>query len=222
MALISEKLAELKDEIAEICQKKGGDFAGVKIVAVTKNVDPERINESIKAGITDIGENRVQEAKTKFSSVRPCIKHFIGHLQRNKVKEAVSLFDTIDSVDSYPLAELINVESERAQKRMPVLVQINIAAETSKYGLSPDEVRHFVRKISILKYLEVQGLMAIMPFLGDPEAGRPHFRAMRELFESLKVDYGEFKRFSMGMSNDFRIAVEEGANEVRIGSYLFK
>jgi len=222
MALISDKIRSLKSEIAEACRNRGVGAETVGIVAVTKNVDPELINMSIQAGITDIGENRVQEAGAKFGLVRPCIRHFIGHLQRNKVKETVNIFDTIDSVDSYPLAELINVEAERSLKKMLVLVQVNIAGDKAKYGLEPDEVRHFVKKILILKYLDVQGLMAIIPYFEDPEEGRRYFKEMKVLFDALKADFAGFKRLSMGMSNDFRVAVEEGANEVRIGSYLYK
>jgi pyridoxal phosphate enzyme (YggS family) len=221
MALLSEKIRLLIREIAEI-KNKPGAHDDVRIVAVTKNVEIARINETIANGITEIGENRIQDAEKKLGGVSPCFRHFIGHLQSNKVKDAVRLFDAIDSVDSYRIAELINVEAERSLKKMPVLVQVNISGEDSKYGISPNEAPHFMRKIYPLKWLEPQGLMAIMPFFEDAEENRMNFRAMRSLFEALKAKYDGFKRLSMGMSNDFRVAVEEGATEVRIGSYLYK
>jgi len=223
MALISNKVTVLKGEIADICGKAGLKAENIRIVAVTKNVEVGLMSEAIKAGITDIGENRIQEARRKFeSALLPCTKHFIGHLQRNKVKDAVKMFEMIDSVDSYGLAELINVEAERAIKNMPVLVQVNIAGDKAKFGLSADEVAHFIRKISILKWLDVQGLMAIIPYFDDPEDGRKHFKAMKKLFDELLGFYPGVKRLSMGMSHDFRVALEEGSNEVRIGTYLFK
>jgi len=223
MAFISNKVAILREEIADLCGKAGRKIDNVTIVAVTKNVEVSLINEAINGGITDIGENRLQEAKKQFEvGLLPCAKHFIGHLQSNKVKDAVKLFDTIDSLDSYGLAELINVEAERVLKKMPVLAQVNIAEDKAKYGLSADEAPHFLRKISIFKWLDVQGLMAIIPYFKNPEDGRKYFKAMKKLFDELSGVYHGFKRLSMGMSNDFRVALEEGATEVRLGTYLFK
>jgi pyridoxal phosphate enzyme (YggS family) len=218
MALLSEKIKSLKDEIGSCSDVPDS----VRIVAVTKNVEHGMINDALAAGITEIGENRVQEAKKKMNAVGACFKHFIGHMQRNKVRDAVKLFDSIDSVDSYPLADLINVEAERLLKKMPVLVQVNIADDKAKHGLAPEEVPHFVSKISVLKWLDVQGLMAIIPFFDDSEEGRVYFRKMKNLFDALARVYSGFSRLSMGMTNDFKVALEEGANEIRIGSYLFK
>jgi PLP dependent protein len=222
MASIYEKVRKLKDEIDLVCSKAGRDPGDVTITAATKYANVEQINEAIKAGIKVIGENRIQDAQKKFGALLPVKKHFIGHLQTNKTKDAVRLFDCIESIDSYRLAEMVNIEAERALKKMPVLVEVNIAEDPKKYGVSPDEIRHFLRKLDVFKYLEVKGLMAIVPFFEDAERVRLHFRKMKELFDDCRRGKPHFNVLSMGMTNDFKAAIEEGATEVRIGSYLFK
>ncbi len=209
-------------EIRKICIACGRDFNEVIILAATKRANAARINEAIKAGIKVIGENRIQDAGKKFPYILPVEKRFIGHLQTNKVKAAVALFDMIESVDSYRLAEMINIEAERAQKKMPVLIEVNIAGDPKKHGIAPDEIHHFLRKMDVFKYLEVKGLMTIVPMKENPEGARPYFRKMKALFDEIGSLRPDIEVLSMGMSNDFKIALEEGANEVRIGSYLFK
>jgi PLP dependent protein len=222
MAEISEKVAGLFEEIRVVCARCSRKFEDVTVVAATKYAGFAAMNEAIKAGIFVVGENRVQDAAGKFIDVLPVRKHFIGHLQTNKVKEAVRLFDCIESVDSYRLAEMINVEAERSLKKMPVYVEVNIANDPAKHGVAAEEVRHFIHKLSLLTHLEVKGLMTIVPFYEDGEEARSHFKKMKSLFDEMRAVWPLIGTLSMGMTHDFRVAVEEGATEVRIGSYLFK
>jgi len=222
MASVTEKVKQLFDEIKEVCDESGRGFKGIKVLAAAKYATVAQLNEAIKAGVSIIGENRVQDAIKREGLSLPVEKHFIGHLQTNKVKEAVRLFDCIESVDSYRLAEMINIEAERALKKMEMLIEVNITSDPRKYGVESGEVRHFLRKIGIFKYLEVKGLMAIVPFSENPEEARTYFRKMTLLYEDCRKSWPEIDTLSMGMTGDFRVAIEEGSNEVRIGSYLFK
>ena len=222
MASVTEKVIKLFDEIRAACEKSGRDYKDVKVLAAAKYATADQLMEAISAGISIIGENKVQDAVRNQCLLLAVNKHFIGHLQTNKVKEAVRIFDCIESVDSYRLAEMINIEAERALKKMKVLIEVNIASDPRKYGIASGEVRHFLRKIDVLKYLEVKGLMAIAPFSEDPEESRECFRKMKKLYVECRKGRPEMDTLSMGMTHDFRVAVEEGANEVRIGSYLFK
>jgi pyridoxal phosphate enzyme (YggS family) len=233
MSEIAEKVGGLMAEVRRLCEGRGGKFEDVTVVAATKYVDFSEMNQAVRAGILVVGENRIQDALRKFPNLLPVRKHFIGHLQTNKVKDAVKLFDCIESVDSYRLAEMINVESERALKPMPVLIEVNIAGDNNKYGVSPDELAHFLRKIALFKYLDVRGLMTVapeevVPREKDKAVTRQYFKKMNELFDLCKNDAflkKEFKGFdtlSMGMTGDFDVAIEEGATEIRVGSYLFR
>lgn len=222
MASVNEKVKKLFDEIRAICGKSGRDFKDVKILAAAKYASAAQLNEAIGAGIAIIGENKVQDALKREGLPLIVEKHFIGHLQTNKVKDVVRLFECIESVDSYRLAEMINIEAERALKKMKVLIEVNIAADARKYGIAPDEVAHFLRKIDVFKYLEVKGLMAIVPFTANPEESREYFGNMNQLYEECRKGRPEMDTLSMGMTHDFRVAIEEGSTEVRIGSYLFK
>lgn len=190
--------------------------ANIKLVAVTKTRTIEEIKKAIEFGITCISENRVQEAKQKFPFLTKVEKHMIGHLQNNKVKLAVELFDMIQSVDSIRLAEEIDKRCKAVGKVMPVLIEINIGNEESKYGVNPEDIKNFLKEVSQFENLEVEGLMCIAPFVKAEET-RPYFRKMKRLFDSL----GNLKWLSMGMSNDYKIAIEEGSNMVRIGSAIF-
>ena len=188
----------------------------VKLVAVTKTRTVEEIRHAIMSGVTCIGENRVQEAEKKFPFLPKVEKHMIGHLQTNKVKLAVELFDMIQSVDSLKLAEEISKRCETIGKVMPVLVEVNIGNEPNKYGIKPEDAGSFVKEISKLKNIDVQGLMCVAPLLA-PEETRPYFKKMKQLFGSV----GNMKWLSMGMSNDYKTAIEEGSNMVRIGTAIF-
>lgn len=190
--------------------------AHVKLVAVTKTRTVEEIKKAIEAGIECIGENKIQEAKQKFPFLPDVEKHMVGHLQTNKVKLAVELFDMIQSVDSVKLAEEIDKRCEAINKVMPILVEINIGNEENKQGIKFGDAKSFISGISQLKNIDIQGLMCIAPFIPLEET-RPYFRKMKELFDS----FGNLKWLSMGMSNDYKVAIEEGSNMVRIGTAVF-
>jgi len=188
----------------------------VKLIAVTKTRTVEEINEAIRAGVNCIGENRVKEAEEKFNLLLKVEKHMIGSLQTNKVKLAVELFDMIQSVDSLKLAKEIDKRCAAIHKVMPVLIEVNIGNEKNKHGINPEDVKNFLLELSSLKHISVQGLMCVSPML-EPEQVRPYFKKMKQLFDSI----GNLKWLSMGMSNDYKIAIEEGSNMVRIGTLLF-
>ncbi|HHV43242.1 MAG TPA: YggS family pyridoxal phosphate-dependent enzyme [Firmicutes bacterium] len=222
MDWIVRNIEEIQRKIAQAAKKSGRTAKDVTLVAVTKSVAAEVINQAIAAGISDIGENRVQEAREKFSSLAPVRRHMIGHLQTNKVNQAIELFDLIHSVDSLRLGEAIARRAARQGKVMPILVQVNISGEATKYGVAPEETLALVRALSGFVSLEVAGLMTICPAVEDPEEVRPYFRQMRLLKEEIEQQGFPLKYLSMGMSGDYEVAVEEGANMVRIGTALFQ
>jgi pyridoxal phosphate enzyme (YggS family) len=193
---------------------------------VTKGIDPYRISETFVYGITDIGENRVQEVLRKRNEVLPGARwHLIGHLQTNKVRDAIRIFQLIHSVDSPDLARKIDREAKKASITVDALVQVNTSGEETKYGLRPGEVSGFLNEVSGLDNINVRGLMTITPLTEDPETVRPYFRMLREISEGIKTENIpniEMKYLSMGMSQDFEIAIQEGANIVRIGTAIFK
>ncbi len=200
----------------------------VKIVAAAKTRTPSEVAEVIEAGADIIGENYVQEAERIQSNLSPELLaktklHMIGHLQRNKVNKALSVFDAIQSIDSLKVAEAVNKRCE-CDRPIPVLVQVNIAGEESKYGIPPDQLPDILSKISRLDNLKVRGLMTMEPYYSDPELARPHFREMKKLFDraaGLDLEGVDMGILSMGMTNSYRVAVEEGANMVRIGTAIF-
>ncbi|WP_406669949.1 YggS family pyridoxal phosphate-dependent enzyme [Methanolobus sp. ZRKC4] len=199
------------------------ELEGIKLVSVTKTIDAERINESIRAGATIIGENRVQEFEEKFDEILPCEKHLIGHLQTNKVKKAVQLFDVIQSVDSLKLIQEIDRKAMDIEKVQKVFLQVNIGNEPQKYGFGQDEIRQIIPEISSLKNIQVTGLMCIPPFV-TPDQVRPYFKQMKALFDEMKLENCSninIRELSMGMSNDYMAAIEEGATMVRVGSAIF-
>jgi len=197
----------------------------VRLVAAAKTVAPARILEAIDAGVRIIGENYVQEAETAFDMVGGRAEwHFIGHLQSNKVKKAVRLFDMIETVDSARIAREIDKSCARLDKVMPILIEINSGRERQKSGVLPEEAEVLIRDIAQLENIRVVGLMTMGPRFGDPEDSRPYFIETRRLFESTKalnLPGVEMKYLSMGMTNSYKIAIEEGANMVRIGSKIF-
>ncbi|QIB92343.1 YggS family pyridoxal phosphate-dependent enzyme [Methanosarcina mazei] len=193
------------------------------LVCVTKTIEPERINEAIRAGATIIGENRVQEYEDKRDDILPCETHLIGHLQANKVKKAVHLFDVIQSVDSLKLIKNIDMRARDVDKIQRVYLQVNIGNEPQKYGFHPDEIKNAIKEIRFLRNVRVEGLMCIPPFV-PPEQTRSYFRKMKALFDEMKKenrDNIDIRTLSMGMSSDYRIAIEEGATMVRVGSAIF-
>ncbi|MBN1385334.1 MAG: YggS family pyridoxal phosphate-dependent enzyme [Elusimicrobia bacterium] len=204
--------------------EKTGNTSSVKLVAVTKTVPADRIKEALDCGITDIGENRIQEAERKFeelSLAQSIKKHLIGHLQTNKVKKAVEMFDVIQSVDSIYLAEEINKRAGQINKIQECLVEIKVSEEETKYGLHPDKLPDFLEKAKELENIKIIGLMVMAPFFEDPEQTRPYFRRAYGYYSSL-VTRHSLSYLSMGMTNDYEVAVEEGSNMVRIGTGIFK
>lgn len=198
---------------------------GVQLVAAAKTRTPEEINRAIDAGVRIVGENYVQEAKTVQAVVGRRVRwHFIGHLQTNKAKTAVETFDMIETVDSLKLAEEIDKRCARLEKTMPVLVEINSGRETQKFGVLPEAALDLIRDISALKNIRIRGLMTMGPFSGDPEEARPYFSVTRKLFEEIRaLDHAglDMTFLSMGMTNSYRVALEEGANIIRIGTKIF-
>jgi len=215
--LIAESVARLK---ATICSND------VTIITVTKTQSPERIRQAVNEGLNVLGENRVQEASEKVDALRDLSVewHLIGHLQTNKVKQAVALFSLIQSVDSLKLALEINRHAAAANKIQDILLQINVAGETSKFGIAPVQAIDIATRIDALKNIRLCGLMTIAPFFDQAEQTRPIFRQTREIFEQLKprLDRPEhFCRLSMGMTHDYIVALTEGSNMIRIGSGIF-
>ncbi len=198
---------------------------GVQLVAAAKTRKPEEILEAIEAGIKIVGENYVQEAERAYELIANKAKwHFIGHLQKNKVKKAVKIFDMIETVDSFELANEIDKRCAQIGKVMPVLIEVNIGREAQKSGVLPENTEQLAKEISALPNIRLMGLMTMGPLSGDPEDSRPYFVAMKKLFEKMKkveLPNTEMKYLSMGMTNSYKIAPEEGANIIRIGTKIF-
>ena len=225
MASIRENFLRMQDRITAAAERAGRDVRSVQIVAVSKTKPVSLILEAIDAGVTDIGENRVQEAMGKYDQVdRPAKWHLVGHLQRNKVRQALPIFDLIHSVDSLRLLAEIDQRSVQLDCQTEVLVQVNTSGEPSKYGLAPDAVSDFIANALDYAHVRIKGLMTIGAFLPDPEAVRPSFVLLRTLQEKIgeqRLEGVEMEYLSMGMTNDFEVAIEEGANLVRIGTAIF-
>jgi pyridoxal phosphate enzyme (YggS family) len=198
---------------------------GVELVAAAKTKTPAEILEAVGAGVVLIGENYVQEAAEAFAAIgRRARWHFIGHLQSNKVKKAVEIFDAIETVDSADLAREIDKRCRSAGKTMSVLIEINSGEEDQKFGVAPAAAEALIREIAPLPNLRIEGLMTMGPFEGDPETARPYFRITKGLFDrigTLAIQGVEMKRLSMGMTNSYRVALEEGANRIRLGTLIF-
>jgi len=198
---------------------------GVQLVAAAKSKSPEKVLEAVEAGVKIIGENYLQEAREAFQLVENRAKwHFIGHLQTNKVKKAVEIFDMIETVDSLKIAAEIDKRCAQRGKIMPVLVEINSGREPQKYGILPEEAEDIIREIAPLKNLTIKGLMTMGPAFGDPEDARPYFVETRKIFERIKtlnIPNVKMSYLSMGMTNSYKVAIEEGATLVRIGTKIF-
>ena len=221
---IGANIARVRVRIAEAALRGGRQPESVQLVAVTKTVGPERIREAVACGLRVFGENRVQEARAKVSEVPGVSWHLIGSLQRNKVKEALRLFEVIHSVDSVGLAEELSRRSmERGTRRAEVLLQVNISQEPQKHGVAPEEAERVVGAVLELQGLRLRGLMGMAPLVETPEAARPSFRRLRELRDRLGEAFPEAGvcELSMGMTDDFEVAIEEGATIVRVGRALF-
>jgi len=203
-------------------RRVGRDPGEIKLVAVSKTVEPARIKEAIEAGVSILGENYVQEAQKKIEEIgQPVSWHFIGHLQSNKSKYAVRLFDTIHSLDSISLAEELNRRAEQADRRVRVLIEVNLSGEETKFGTDEEKIWNLAKRILHLDRLSFEGLMTMPPYFDSPEMSRPYYVKLREVKERLVKEGIPVTDLSMGMSNDFEIAIEEGATYVRVGTAIF-
>lgn len=222
MADLATNIANVRARIRAAAERGGRRADDVLLVAVTKTVDAARVRDAAALGLRTFGENRVQEAREKIPAVSGVSWHMIGSLQRNKAKEAVRLFDVLESVDSEALAEELSRRAVEQERAVDVLVQVNMAREPQKHGASPEEAAAVVRRTAALPGLRLRGLMTIAPAVSDPEEVRPVFRALRELRDNLQGVLGvALPELSMGMSEDFEVAIEEGATMVRIGRAIF-
>jgi len=222
---IKNNLEIINEKIKKAALKANRNPEEIKLVAVTKTATIEQIKEAISAGVKIIGENKVQEAKEKYQILNADIEwHLVGHLQTNKVKYAIEIFDCIHSVDSIKLAKEIDKRSLQFGKTTNVLVEVNVSGEETKYGIKPEEVEPFLKEISEFSRIRVRGLMTIAPIEEDKEEARPYFRKLRELSKETKsknIKNAKMDYLSMGMTDDFEVAIEEGANMVRIGRGIF-
>lgn len=224
-ANLRQRCQAVSEDVARVASECGRTAEEITIVAVSKTRSLAEVLEVVQHGFGDIGESRVQETEKKFATGKPkCRLHLIGHLQRNKVRKAVALFDMIQSVDSIRLAEKIDEESGEAGKRMPVLLEVNTSGEEQKFGFSETEARIAADKIGMMKHLSLDGLMTVGPLTDDANLIRASFGRLRRLLETLKTQQAEpagFRILSMGMSDDYQLAIQEGANLLRIGTALF-
>lgn len=215
-------LGATQENVTEILRKLP---PGVLLVAAAKTRKAEEVKAAIKAGIQIVGYNYVQEAEHLRQTIDEPVKwHMIGHLQRNKVKKAVQLFDMIETIDSVRLAKEVNKQCAKLEKTMPVLIEINSGKESNKTGVLPENVMALIQQINNLSNLQILGLITMGPRFGNPEDARPYFKTTKALFEQikkLKIPGVEMRYLSMGMSNSYQIAIDEGANMVRIGTKLF-
>ncbi|MBZ5505737.1 MAG: YggS family pyridoxal phosphate-dependent enzyme [Acidobacteriia bacterium] len=225
----ADNIAAIGERIARAAARVGRNPGSVMLMAVSKTVEPERIRQAYAAGIRVFGENRVQEFGEKaaaLSDLKDAEWHLIGHLQSNKAKKAVELFQAVDSVDSLRLAERLNQAVEHTEKKLSVLIEIKVGEEESKAGIPADspELDNLLRAAPRLEHLQIRGLMAVPPFTEDPEGARPYFRLLRDLRDTIaarKLSGVPMDVLSMGMSHDFEVAIEEGSTCVRVGSAIF-
>ena len=223
---LKKRLEQIKERIRQAAESCNRDADSVRLVTVSKTIAAEIVKEAIDAGVTILGENYVQEARDKFKALvqYPVSWHFIGHLQSNKAKYAVRLFDLIHSVDSLKLARELDKQAGKVDKIQQILVQVNISAEDTKSGISTDEAPRLIAEISQLKNLAVKGLMTMPPYFYQPEKVQPFFADLRELRDQIKeqsLPNVFLDELSMGMTGDFEVAIKEGATLVRIGTAIF-
>lgn len=223
--MIREQLEQVRRNVGESCLKASRDPSEVTLIAVSKTKPVSALQEAYDAGVRDFGENKVQELTTKAEVLPQDIRwHMIGHLQRNKVKYIIGKVCMIHSVDSLRLAEEISREAVKKQTEVDILIEVNVAEEESKFGVSPDEAENLVRQIAVLPGIHVRGLMTIAPFVEDAEKNRKYFRQLRQLavdIGSKNIDNIDMSILSMGMTGDYRVAIEEGAAYVRVGTGIF-
>jgi pyridoxal phosphate enzyme (YggS family) len=221
---IRGRLDEVRDRIARAAERSGRDPGSVVLVGVVKTVPPEVIREALALGLADLGENRVQEAEAHIATVgrRTARWHMVGHLQRNKAGRAAELFDRVHGLDSAELAGALSRRAAAAGRRMPVLVEVNVSGEVSKFGASPETLTELLERVAGMPGLALEGLMTVGPPVARAEEARPGFARLRALRDRAERTLGlRLPELSMGMSDDFEVAVEEGATLVRVGTALF-
>ena len=238
--MIQDNIKKIKENIVLSCQKIDRDPKDITLVAITKTATMEEIKQVLDLGLFDIGENKIQEAVLKFSRLSTVKWHMVGHLQTNKVKEAVKIFDLIHSVDSIRVAEEIDKQASNINKIQDILVQVNASVEASKFGIKPQEAIEIIKEIAKLKNLNIKGLMTIVPIVDNPEQVRPYCRMLRELkdrinqlilrqaqdtslkdTEQSRSANNQLTILSMGMTDDYQVAIEEGATMIRLGRAIF-
>lgn len=222
---IKQNIEEIEKRIAAAVQKSGRKREDVLLLAVSKTIDVPHIKQAVDCGLKELGENRVQEILEKYEPMgKEVCWHLIGHLQTNKVKYIIDKVKMIHSVDSIKLAEEISKRAKQANVNMDILVEVNMAGEESKFGVSPNETLSLIQDIAFLDNISVKGLMTVAPFVDNSEENRDCFRRMKQLLvdiNSKKIDNVHMNVLSMGMSNDFEVAIEEGATIVRVGTNIF-
>jgi len=221
--ILAENLGSIQQRIRAACESAGRAPGSVALLAVTKTHPPETVSAAAGLGLSLFGENKVQEARAKIPLCPGQLRwHFIGHLQSNKCRDAVELFAMIESVDSLALAQEINKRAETAARTIPILLEVNIAGEASKFGYPPERLRAELKAINALPRIEIHGLMAVPPWTPVTENSRAHFRQLRELkLQCEQILGAPLPHLSMGMSGDFEVAIQEGATIVRVGTALF-
>ena len=222
MSTIRENVLGVMERIEKAARRAGRDPKEIKLVAVSKTVEAARVKEAIEAGVSILGENYVQEAQKKIEEIgKPVAWHFVGHLQSNKAKYAVRLFDMIHSIDSLTLAQELNRRAEQEGQVVKVMIEVNISGEATKFGTDEEKVLSIIKGILSLNHLSLEGLMTMPPYFDSPEMSRPYYIKLRDLKEKMAKEGISLKELSMGMSNDFEIAIEEGATYVRVGTAIF-
>ena len=231
MIQVEENIIRLKEEVSGTCQKLGRDPSEIVLVAVTKLASRELIQQAMDAGITDVGENKVQEAVKKYQGLKsplgPLKRHMIGHLQTNKVKQALKIFDLVQSVDSLKLARELEKELQRLNRSLDILIQVNTSSEKQKFGVDQSQALGLIQELGQFKNLKVMGLMTMAPLTEEEGAIGRCFRDLKKLHDQVQREFEgsphiQMKFLSMGMSGDYRIALQEGSNMIRIGRAIFK
>ncbi|MDO4169175.1 MAG: YggS family pyridoxal phosphate-dependent enzyme [Lachnospiraceae bacterium] len=223
--MLKENYDEVVKKVEEACKRVGRDPKEVTVIAVSKTKPLSNVVELQQHGVMDFGENKVQELCSKYEEIeKPVRWHLIGHLQTNKVKYIVDKVELIHSVDSLKLAKQISKEAIKKNVTIPILIQVNVAHEESKFGLDQEAVTEFILEVSKLPNVHINGLMTIAPFVDDPEDNRKYFRELKQLFvdiDSKNFDNVDMSVLSMGMTNDYEVAIEEGATMIRVGTAIF-
>lgn len=223
MEYINENLKNIENRIQAACERAHRKREEITLIAVSKTVEADVMNASIDYGVTDLGENRVQEIRRKYDDVKSAKWHLIGHLQSNKVKYIMDKVDLIHSVDSLKLAEEINKRAQGQNRVMPILIQVDAAEEVQKFGVGVDELKPLITSMLELENIVVKGLMFIAPFVDNPEEVRGYFKKMKKLFDSIDMSHPrlQMEHLSMGMTGDFEVAIEEGATLIRVGTGIY-